>query len=151
MCNSFQNRAATFVLGASLCVLPSMSAFAAGEATAASVKQVKASTVEKIAGSDLKRVVLTQKAAERLDIKTGKMAADASGAMTAPYAALVYDGKGKTWVYTNPEPLVYVRAPVVVESIKGPNAILKSGPATGTTVVVVGVAELYGAESGIGK
>ena len=46
--------------------------------------------------------------------------------------------------------LVYVRAPVVVESIKGPTLVLKEGPAAGTTVVV-GVAELYGAETGIGK
>ena len=151
MCNSYRNGAAMFVLGASLCGLPSMSAFAGGEANAASVKQIKAAKVDKIDGSDLKRVTLTQKAAERLDIKTSKMAADGAGVMTAPYAAIVYDGKGKTWVYTNPEPLVYVRAPVVVDSIKGPIAMLKSGPATGTTVVVVGVAELYGAESGIGK
>lgn len=150
MGNSLQNRAATFVLGASLCVLPSMSAFAA-DAVAAAPMQVKAAKVEKIDGSDLKRVTLTQKAAERLDIKTGKIASNGTGIMEAPYAALIYDGKGKTWVYTNPEPLVYVRAPVVVDSIKGPTAILKSGPASGTTVVVLGVAELYGAESGIGK
>lgn len=150
MCNSYRTFATAFLLSASLCALPSMSAFGAGEAVAAIMKS-GSSTVEKIAGSDLKRVILTQKAAERLDIKTGKMAADAAGVMTAPYAALVYDGKGMTWVYTNPEPLVFLRAPVVVESIKGPNAILKSGPPTGTTVVVVGVAELYGAESGIGK
>jgi hypothetical protein len=128
-----------------------MSASAAGEAVAASVKQVKASTVDKIAGSDLKRVTLTPKAVERLDIKTGKMATDAAGVITAPYAAIVYDGKGKTWVYTNPEPLVFVRAPVVVSSIKGPVAILKEGPPAGTAVVVLGVAELFGAESGIGK
>ena len=115
------------------------------------VKKSGASKVEKIAGSDIMRITLTARAAERLDIKTGKTASDANGVMTAPYAALFYDGKGKTWVYTNPEPLVYVRVPVVVESIKGPNLILKEGPAAGTTVVVVGVAELYGAESGIGK
>jgi hypothetical protein len=151
MRNSFRTGAATFVLSVSLSLLPSMSACAAGEAAAASVKQVKASTVETIAGSDMKRVVLTAKAAERLDIKTGKMTADANGVMTAPYAAIIYDGKGKTWVYTNPEPLVYVRAPVVVASIKGPNAMLKEGPPAGTTVVVVGVAELFGAESGMGK
>jgi hypothetical protein len=150
MCNSSRNRAATLLLGASLCVLPSMPAFAA-DAAAASLKQIKASKVEKIDGSDLKRVTLTQKAAERLDIKTGKTATDGAGVMTCPYASIVYDGKGKTWVYTNPEPLVYMRSPVVIESIKGPTATLKSGPATGTTIVVVGVAELYGAESGIGK
>lgn len=149
MCNSLQNRAVTFALSVSLCVFPSMAAFAA-DATA-TAKPVKPAKVEKIEGSDLKRVTLTPKAAERLDIKTGKMATNGTGVMTAPYASIVYDGKGKTWVYTNPEPLVYVRAPVVVDSIKGQTAMLKSGPATGTTVVVVGVAELYGAESGLGK
>lgn len=150
MCNSYRKFATTFLFGASLGALVSMPAFGAGDAVGA-IKKSGSSTVETIAGSDLKRVVLTQKAAQRLDIKTGKMTADAAGVMTAPYAALIYDRKGKTWVYTNPEPLVYVRAAVEVESIKGPNAILKAGPPTGTTVVVVGVAELYGAESGIGK
>ena len=140
---------AALVLGISLGALPVPFAFAA-DATAA-VNKTGASTVEKIVGSELKRVTLTAKAAERLDIKTGKTATDASGAMTAPYAALVYDGNGKTWVYTNPEPLVFVRASVVVASIKGQSAILKEGPPAGTNVVVVGVAELYGAESGIGK
>ena len=131
-----------------LLTLPLQQAVSADGGT---VKKSGASKVEKIAGSEMMRITLTAKAAERLDIKTAKTAIDANGVMTAPYAALFYDGKGKTWVYTNPEPLVYVRAPVVVESIKGPNLILKEGPAAGTTVVVVGVAELYGAESGIGK
>ena len=138
---------AAFLLGVSFSAFPVMSAFAA-DANAA-IKKSGASTVEKIVGSELKRITLTQKAAERLDIKTDKTATDASGAMTAPYAALVYDGKGKTWVYTNPEPLVFVRAPVVVASIKGPNVFLKEGPPAGTNVVVTGVAELYGAESGM--
>ena len=138
---------AACLLSVSLSALPLTSAFAA-DANAA-IKKSGSSTVEKIVGSDLKRITLTAKAAERLDIRTGKTATDASGAMTTPYAALVYDSKGKTWVYTNPEPLVYVRAPVVVASIKGPNVILKEGPPTGTNVVVTGVAELYGAESGM--
>ena len=138
---------AACLLGVSLSALPLASAFAA-DANAA-IKKSGSSTVEKIVGSDLKRITLTAKAAERLDIRTGKTATDASGAMTTPYAALVYDSKGMTWVYTNPEPLVYVRAPVVVASIKGPNVILKEGPPAGTNVVVTGVAELYGAESGM--
>ena len=133
-----------------LLALPATPALGA-EGGGGAPKKSGASKVEQIPGTNLMRITLTQKAAERLDIKTGKTAADANGVMTAPYAALFYDGKGKTWVYTNPEPLVYVRAPVVVESIKGPTLVLKEGPAAGTTVVVVGVAELYGAETGIGK
>lgn len=139
-------RVAALLLGISL----HGGASAAGTAEA-SVKQGGSSTVEAIAGTQLKRVTLSAKAAKRLAIKTGKMNVDAGGVMTAPYAALIYDRNGETWVYTNPEPLVFVRAPVVVETINGNDAILKQGPEHGTVVVVVGVAELYGAETGVGK
>ena len=140
--------AAAFVLGASICALTSIPAM--GADTAGAAKKGGASQVEKIAGSSLSRVTLSPKAAQRLDIQTGKVAVGPGG-MTAPYAALLYDVKGKTWVYTNPEPLVFERASVVVDSIKAGHAYLKEGPPNGTVVVVVGVAELYGAESGIGK
>jgi len=113
-------------------------------------KKGGASHVELINGSKLSRVTLTQKAAERLDIKTAKVTVDDAGVITAPYAAVLYDVKGQTWVYTNPEPLVFVRHPVVIESIKGERATLKSGPAAGIAVVVVGASELYGAELGVG-
>ena len=140
--------AVAYVLGASICALTAIPAL--GADTAGAAKKGGASQVEKIAGSGLSRVTLSPKAAERLDIQTGKVAGSAGG-LTAPYAALLYDVKGRTWVYTNPEPLVFVRAPVVVDSIKTGYAYLKEGPPNGTVVVVVGVAELYGAESGIGK
>ena len=137
--------ATALVLAASLSAWPSLSALAADPA-----KKGGASQVELINGSKLSRVTLTKKAAERLDIKTAKVVVDAAGIMTAPYAAVLYDLKGNTWVYTNPNPLTYVRHAVVVESIKGERAFLKAGPATGTMVVVVGASELYGAESGVG-
>ena len=146
MCTSKHVSTAVLVLAASLSAGLSLPALAAD-----APKKGGASQVEAINGSSLKRVTLTQKAADRLDIKTAKVMVDASGVMTAPYAALLYDVKGKTWVYTNPEPLAYVRHSVVVDSIKGERAFLKEGPPAGTVVVVVGVAELYGTESGLGK
>jgi hypothetical protein len=66
---------------------------------------------------------------------------------TVPYGAIVYYAKGQSWVYTNPEPLVYVREKVEVEDIEGDQAALSSGPATGTAVVTVGAMLLYGAET----
>ncbi|WP_114972312.1 hypothetical protein [Rhodoferax ferrireducens] len=135
----------TLVLGASL---SPWAAMAAGGVALA--KTAAASTVEKINGSALKKITLSQRAAERLDIKTGQVAVNSSGIMTAPYGALLYDRNGKTWAYTNPEPLVYVRHAVVVESIKGGVAFLKEGPPAGTVVVVVGASELHGIESGVG-
>lgn len=133
------------VLGASL---SPWAAMAAGGVALA--KTATASTVEKINGSALKKITLSQRAAERLDIKTAQVAVDSAGIMTAPYGALLYDRNGKTWAYTNPEPLVYVRHAVVVESIKGGVAFLKEGPPAGTVVVVVGASELHGIESGVG-
>lgn len=146
MFNSESLNVAKLVLCASLCAIATMSA-SAGEAAAASKKN-SASLVEKIVGSNLSRITLTQKASDRLDIRMGKTTLE-GGVMSTPYASLIYDVKGNTWVYTSPQPLVFVRAPVLVDSIKGQIAILKEGPPPGTGVVVVGVAELYGAESGL--
>ena len=39
--------------------------------------------------------------------------------MVTPYGSVYYDGEGQAWVYTNPEPLVYVREPIEVERIVG--------------------------------
>jgi hypothetical protein len=81
-----------------------------------------------------------------------EVAMDTGGKMRkiVPYAAVLYDTHGETWVYTNPEPLVYVRAPITVEYIEGDLAVLTDGPPPGTEVVTDGATELFGAESGIG-
>lgn len=68
-----------------------------------------------------------------------------------PYAAVVYGLQGESWVYTNPEPRVYIRQPVVIDYIEGDNVYLSQGLPAGTQVVVVGAAELYGAETGVSK
>jgi hypothetical protein len=68
-----------------------------------------------------------------------------------PYAAVVYDLQGATWVYVSPEPLVFHRAPVTIDFIQGDLAILSDGPAVGTEVAIIGVAELYGTDTGVGK
>lgn len=67
-----------------------------------------------------------------------------------PYSAVLYDPQGKTWVYTSPEPLTFVRQPIVVDFIEGDRAVLKEGPAVGTEVVTAGAAELFGVENKIG-
>jgi hypothetical protein len=68
-----------------------------------------------------------------------------------PYAAVLYDAKGNTWVYTSPEPLVFIRQPIQIDTIGRDEAILVDGPSVGTAVVTVGGAELYGTEFGVGK
>ena len=67
-----------------------------------------------------------------------------------PASAVIYDASGRTWVYTNPEPQVFVREPVDIAVMEAETAILKSGPPLGALVVKTGAFELYGAESAIG-
>jgi hypothetical protein len=68
-----------------------------------------------------------------------------------PYSAVLYDPHGGEWVYTSPEPLVFVRQPIKIGSVVGDDVVLVDGPPEGTPVVTVGAAELYGAEFGVGK
>jgi hypothetical protein len=107
--------------------------------------------VEAVAGSRVKRVTLTEKAAQRLDIQIGEIRQDSSGNRIAPSTSVLYDLAGDCWVYINPAPLIYMRQSVMLERITGHDVYLKEGPAIGTQVVVVGVAELYGTEIGVGK
>ncbi len=67
-----------------------------------------------------------------------------------PYSAVIYGLNGEAWVYTNPEPLTFVRQPITIEYVDDDEAVLSEGPAAGTEVVTVGGAELFGVESGIG-
>ena len=106
--------------------------------------------VEHLAGTEVGRVILTDDAAKRLGIRTVEVRpAQDSGKRVVPYGAVLYDPNGETWVFTNPEPLVFVRVKITVDSIHGDEALLSDGPPVGTAVVTVGAAELYGTEVGV--
>jgi multidrug efflux pump subunit AcrA (membrane-fusion protein) len=102
-------------------------------------------TVETSEGSDLARITLTQDSATRLGLETGVVEQDGTG-LSVPYSALLYLADGTTWVYTNPEALVYTRAPVTVARVDGDSVILTDGPAPGTVVVITAAVELFGSE-----
>ncbi|HEX2035047.1 MAG TPA: hypothetical protein VHS99_12755 [Chloroflexota bacterium] len=68
-----------------------------------------------------------------------------------PYDAVIYDLEGGAWIYTSPQPEVFVRHRITVDYIDGTQAVLLEGPPVGTAIVIVGATELYGAESGVGK
>ena len=101
--------------------------------------------VEAISGRDVSRVTLSQSAAERLGLETTPIRSRA-GRKIAPYSAILYDEHGKTWVYTSPARLTFVRAEVEIAAIRRDEAILSSGPPVGTEVVSVAAAEVYGTE-----
>jgi hypothetical protein len=111
------------------------------------------SHVEPIEGSELSRVILSERAAQRLGIQTAEVASeerDEAPRQVIPYGAVLYDQNGEAWTYTSPEPLTFVRHPITIETIDGDVAILTEGPPDGTAVVSVGAAELYGTEYEVG-
>jgi hypothetical protein len=99
--------------------------------------------------SGLKLLTLSEHAAQRLGVETAPVA-QRGALLTVPYAAVIYDAQGATWAYATSQALTFQRAPIVVDEISGDEAILASGPPAGTEVVIVGAAELYGAETGVG-
>ena len=118
---------------------------ACGAKTAAPEKIVP-SKLEPIEGTDLSKVILTEKAAERIGVET----VSASGT-EVPYAAVIYDIEGNTWIYTNPEPLTFVREPIVIDHIDGDTAFLAESLPGELNVVTMGVIEIYGTETGVSK
>ena len=102
--------------------------------------------LEPVKGSeDLQKVTFTEEGARRVGLETGEVSRNGKR-LVAPYAALLYDPEGKTYVYTNPKPLEYLRAAVEVDRIEGDRVLLTDGPPAGTKVVTVGVTEVYGTE-----
>jgi len=121
------------------------------EQVAASEPPEVAVKVEAIAGTDLSKVTLTEKAITRLGLKTEPIGKAPAGAgETVNFSAILYDATGGAWIYTCPAPRSFVRAPIVVDRVEGDLAYLSSGPKVGTTVVTQAVQELYGAEYGVG-
>jgi hypothetical protein len=91
----------------------------------AAASNPKPAVVEPIEGSEFKRVVVTEKAAQRLDIQTAQVSQEqvnGTRRLAVPYAAVIYGLHGETWVYTNPESLAFVRAPITVDTIDGDTA-----------------------------
>jgi hypothetical protein len=109
-------------------------------------EEIKPVTLEPIAGTDLNRLTLTEKAAERLGLETVPVSAR-EDQMVVPYAALLYDTSGQAWVYVSVGPLTFERQEITVDTIEGDKVILSEGPEVGANVVTMGATELYGSEA----
>ena len=130
-----------------LACLPLAACKKAEEATAA--EEGGPAKVEHLDGAEPTRVTLTEEAAKRLEVQTAEvreMEIKGVRRTVVPYASVLYDTEGGTWMYTNPEPLVFVRHRIVVDYIDGEMTVLSEGVPAGTAVVTVGAEELYGSE-----
>ena len=103
-------------------------------------------TLEPVEGQEVLRVVLEEAAVERLGIETVPVEQRGSR-LVVPYDAVYLDAHGDFWVYTNPEPNEFLRAPIDIARESSTEAFLSEGPPIGTQVVTVGAPELYGSET----
>jgi hypothetical protein len=121
------------------------------EVESSSVEGYEPAHLEEIKGNpDVKLVKFTSEGARRTGLKTGSVTRNGDQAVI-PYQSLIYDAEGKTWIYTSPRPLTYLREPVTVDRIEGDRVFLTRGPRAGTDVVTVGAVEVYGTELEIGS
>ena len=139
------------LLAAGLAGLGAYLAFAGSSGGSTSEEGAQPAVVEPTGTDGVSRVVLSQSAAERLNVETAPVTSvrlnrRVRGAI--PYTAVIYDTNGDAWAYTSPEPLVYVRQDVKVVRVRGGEAIFARGPPVGTSVVTVGQVELWGVEYG---
>lgn len=126
-------------------------AFSGSSSGSASEGGARHAVLEPTDTSGVSRVVLSQSAAERLNIRTvlvTSLSPNRQPRTAIPYTAVLYDTNGDAWTYTSPEPLVFVREDIEVARVQGGKAILARGPPAGTAVVTVGQVELWGVEYG---
>ena len=110
--------------------------------------------VEPVDGTELSLITLSASAMRRLDVRTASVRTvnvEGEPRTVVPYSAVFYDADGQTWVYTSPEPRTFVRESITIDLIDGDQAVISAGPAPGAKVATVGVAELFGAETGLGQ
>ena len=68
-----------------------------------------------------------------------------------PWSAVVQDIHGGSWIYEQRPDHKYIRRRVQVKQVVDKWAVLEQGPPVGTTIVVTGVAEVFGTEFWVQK
>jgi hypothetical protein len=121
-----------------------------GPASNASAQDPKPIKVERLnSATEPTRETLTADAAKRLDIQSApavEVVLAGQPRTVIPYAGLLYDTNGNTWIYINSAPLTFIRHRVTVDHIQGDQVFLSDSLSPGTKVVIVGAEELYGSE-----
>ena len=101
--------------------------------------------LEPIKGTDVQRVIFDAEGAERVGLRTAPIRQNGQETVI-PYDAVIYSSDGKTYTYTAPEPLTFVRQNIAIDDVDGDSVKLSSGPPADTEIITVGAAEVYGTE-----
>ena len=119
------------------------------EVEEASVDGYEPAHLEEVEGSEAKQVTFTREGAARTGLQTATVRRKGRHRVV-PYTALIYDGDGKSWVYSALGPLTFMRTAVQVARVDGDRVLITDGPPADSEVVTVGSTEVYGAELEIG-
>lgn len=90
-------------------------------------------------------VTFTKTGVERADVSTTPVS-QGKGQSELPYAALLYNADGSTFVYTATGPRTYRYTPIDLKKIVGETIYFTGGPKPGTPVVTSGVPQVHGAD-----
>ncbi|MCG3156165.1 MAG: hypothetical protein DKINENOH_02780 [bacterium] len=99
-----------------------------------------------LAGDARQRIRLTARRAAELGLATAPIGETKFGGKVrkvVPVMSVIYDSRGSTWVFSNPDSLVFVRERVKVDSLAGELAVLAEGPPVGARIVTAGAANLF--------
>lgn len=126
-------------------ILAGLAVSACSEVEEGSSDGYEPATLEPIDGADLQRVTFTAEGARRTGLRTATVGQSGKH-RRVPYASLIYDPAGRTYVYTSPKPLTFLRAEVQIDRVDGDRVLLTGGPPPGSDVVTTGAAQVYGTE-----
>jgi hypothetical protein len=117
--------------------------------SAAAVDESLPATVQHPNGSEEALLTLQRSAIKRLDLQTTAVVSAGRKRVVVPYAAVIYDSGGDTWLYVARNPRSFMREHITIDRIANGRVILSAGPRAGTKVATVGAQELWGTELGI--
>ena len=116
--------------------------------TESAAANAEPATVTKLSNG-LSRITLSALGAKRIGLATAQVRAAGGTTTQVPTAAVFYREDGSTWVYVRTARLTFERAQVTIARVSGNLTYASSGPAAGSVVATIGVAELRGAEDGV--
>ena len=141
-------RLAGLLVGAAVAATAGLAGCASSASSAA---QSPTSKLVTLPGTMTPSVVLTPLGAQRIGLETASVSAGPGGAVTFPYAALLYEPNGQTAVYVSAGTLTYTRHFVKVDAINGGQVTVASGVTLGERVVTNGAEELLGVQNSVGE
>lgn len=95
-------------------------------------------------------VTLSNEERGRLDIKTLKVLIEPNRTIELPLSSLIYDTQGTAWIYIENPNLKFKRSEIQIISTNNEKMKVSMNFGSNGEVVVVGAAELYGVETGVG-